>query len=88
MSKEINEEEFKAIIGSMVESIENENFIRTFTPEEQLDLGISIQRDLNVTPYISEEAIDLAQNISNYNNAITEEEVIDFVNARGKGKKL
>ena len=88
MENGINEEDLQAIIGSIVESIESETFIRTFTKEEQLTLGVDISRELKTTPYISEEALDLAQSISDYNGAITKEEIEDFVNVRGNGKKL
>jgi len=88
MENGINDEDLQAIIGSIVESIENENFIRTFTKEEQLALGVDISRELKITPYISEEALDLAQSISDYNGAITKDEIEDFVNVRGNGKKL
>lgn len=88
MENGINEEDLQAIIGSIVESIESETFIRTFTKEEQLALGIDISRELKTTPYISEEALDLAQSISDYNGAITTDEIEDFINVRGNGKKL
>lgn len=88
MENGINEEDLQAIVGSIVESIESETFIRTFTKEEQLALGVDISRELKTTPYISEEALDLAQSISDYNGAITKDEIEDFVNVRGNGKKL
>lgn len=84
---ELNEDDLQAIIDSIVESIENENFRRTFTKEEQLSLGVDISRELKTTPYISEESLDLAQTISDYNDSITLEELEDFINVRGNKKK-
>lgn len=45
------------LIGAVVEEVENENFIRRFTPEEQAELGLSMSMDLSIMPRISQEAI-------------------------------
>lgn len=88
MENRISEEDLQAVIGAIVESIESENFIRVFTVEEQLALGIDISRELKIIPYISDKALDLAQSISDYNGAITRDEIEDFINIKGNGKKL
>lgn len=46
------------LIGAVVEKVENENFIRRFTPEEQAELGLSMGMDLSIMPRISQEALD------------------------------
>lgn len=50
------------LIGSVVEKVENEDFIRRFTPEEQAELGLSIGLDLSIMTRISQEALDSLKN--------------------------
>ncbi|MEG1008760.1 MAG: hypothetical protein RSF67_02895 [Clostridia bacterium] len=75
------------LIGSIVEEVENEKFIKIFTPEEQAELGISISRDLFGVPTMSKDAIDLLQNIHEYNGAITLKEIDEFNDAKSNGHK-
>lgn len=66
------------LFGSIVEEIENERFIRVFTPQEQAELGLSISRDLNLVPTISKEAMDVLQSVNNQNGAVTTKELDEF----------
>lgn len=50
------------LIGAVVEKVENENFIRRFTPAEQAELGLSMGMDLSIMPRISQEALDSLKN--------------------------
>lgn len=74
------------LFGSIVEEIENEKFIRKFTPEEQAELGISISRDLSLIPTLSREAMDVIQGVHSYNGAITSKEIDEFDRARTNGR--
>ena len=73
------------LFGSIVEEIENEKFIRKFTPEEQAELGISISRDLSLIPTLSRDAMDVIQGVHSYNGAITSKEIDEFDRARTNG---
>lgn len=75
------------LFGAIVEEIENEKFIRRFTPQEQAELGISISRDLSLVPHLSVEAMDVLQSVHNYNGAVTSTELDEFDNARSNGNK-
>lgn len=70
------------LIGAIVEEVENEKFIRKFTPQEQAELGISISRDLSLIPHISFEAMDVLQNVHDYNGAVTSTELNEFDEVR------
>lgn len=80
----INTEE---LLASIVEEIENEKFIRKFTPQEQAELGISISRDLSLVPHISLDAMDVLQSINNYNGAVTSSELDEFDTVRTNDNK-
>lgn len=73
------------LIGAIVEEIENEKFIRKFSPEEQAELGLSISRDMSLIPTLSSNAIDLLQDIHNYNGTVTSAELDEFDAVRGMG---
>ena len=75
------------LIGSIVEEVVNEKYIKKFTPEEQAQLGISISRDLFFTPTMTKDAIDVLQQIHEYNNAVTTEEIDDMSKSNGFGHK-
>ena len=75
------------LFGAIVEEIENEKFIRRFTPQEQAELGISISRDLSLVPHLSVEAMDVLQSVHNYNGAVTSTELDEFDNVRSNGNK-
>ena len=75
------------LFGAIVEEIENEKFIRRFTPQEQAELGISISRDLSLVPHISLEALDVLQDVHGYNGAVTSSELDEFDAVRSKGNK-
>lgn len=76
------------LFGAIVEEIENEKFIRRFTPQEQAELGISISRDLSLVPHLSVEAMDVLQSVHNYNGAVTSTELDEFDNVISNGNKL
>ena len=76
-----------ALFGAIVEEIENEKFIRRFTPQEQAELGISISRDLSLIPHISLDAMDVLQSVHNYNGAVTSSELDEFDAVRTNGNK-
>ena len=76
-----------ALFGAIVEEIENEKFIRRFTPQEQAELGISISRDLSLVPHISLDAMDVLQSVHNYNGAVTSSELDEFDAVRTNGNK-
>lgn len=76
-----------ALFGAIVEEIENEKFIRRFTPQEQAELGISISRDLSLVPHISLDAMDVLQSVHNYNGAVTSRELDEFDAVRTNGNK-
>ena len=76
-----------ALFGAIVEEIENEKFIRRFTPQEQAKLGISISRDLSLVPHISLDAMDVLQSVHNYNGAVTSRELDEFDAVRTNGNK-
>lgn len=80
-----DEEEF---LGSIAEEVVNENYIKKFSPEEQAELGFSIIRDLSVVPTMSNEAIDVLQNVHDYNGAVNQQEIDRFVNVKEKGQSL
>lgn len=80
----INSEE---LLASIVEEIENEKFIKRFTPQEQAELGISISRDLSLVPHISLDAMDVLQSVHNYNGAVTSTELDEFDAVRTNGNK-
>lgn len=82
-----NDTNTDSLFALVVEEIENEKFIRRFTPEEQAQLGISISRNLLLTPHISLEAMDVLQSVHNYNGAVTSTELDEFDNARSNGNK-
>lgn len=75
------------LFGAIVEEIENEKFIRRFTPQEQAELGISISRDLSLVPHLSVEAMDVLQSVHNYNGAVTSTELDEFDNVISNGNK-
>ena len=76
-----------ALFGAIVEEIENEKFIRRFTPQEQAELGISISRDLSLVPHISLDAMDVLQSVHNYNGAVISSELDEFDSVRTNGNK-
>ena len=69
-------------LGSIVEEIENEKFIRKFTPEEQAELGISISRDLNFVPHLSNDAMDVLYDVHDKGGNLSDKEISAFENAR------
>lgn len=82
-----NDTNTDSLFASIVEEIENEKFIKRFTPEEQAELGISISRDLSLTPHISLEAMDILQDVHNYNGAVTSTELDEFESVRTNGNR-
>lgn len=76
-----------ALFGAIVEEIENEKFIRRFTPQEQAELGIAISRDLFLVPHVSLDAMDVLQSVHNYNGAVTSSELDEFDAVRTNGNK-
>ena len=82
-----NDVKNEALFASIVEEIENEKFIRRFTPEEQADLGLSISRDLSVTPQLSADALNVLQNVNMQNGAVTDSELNEFIHTNYKGHK-
>lgn len=80
-----NQVDKSALMGSIVAEIENEKFIRKFTPAEQAELGISISRDLSLVPHISLDALDILQGVHYQNGAVTEIELQEFDAVRRNG---
>lgn len=74
-------------LSSIVEEIENENFIKTFTPEEIALLGLDISRNLGFVPHVSKEALDVIQAVHSYDdNVITNEEIENLKKTNGRKK--
>lgn len=82
--KKINNEE---LFASIVEEIVSERYIKTFTPEEQAELGISISRELSLVPHVSFKALDVLQNVHDHNGAVTSNELDEFDIARSNEHK-
>lgn len=76
-----------ALFSSIVEEIENEKFIRKFTPQEQAELGILISRDLFLVSHVSLDAIDVLENDHNYNYTITPNESDEIYKDRENDNK-
>lgn len=77
-----DESDYDLFLGSIVEEIENEKFIRKFTPEEQAELGISISRDLNFVPHLSNAAMDVLYDAHDKGGNLSDKEISAFENAR------
>lgn len=75
------------LLGSIVEEVVNEKYIKTFSPEEQAQLGLSISRDLFAVPTMSPDAVNILQEVHDYNGAVSQQEVDEFANTMGKGHK-
>jgi hypothetical protein len=75
------------LLGSIVEEVVNEKYIKTFSPEEQAELGLSISRNLYAVPTISSEAIDVLHEVQNYTGSVTQQEVDEFKNIKGGSRK-
>lgn len=72
-------------LSSIVEEIENENFIKTFSPEEIALLGLDISRDFGFAPHMSKEALDVIHSVHSYdNNAVTYEELENLEKSNGR----
>lgn len=80
-----NDVKNEALFASIVEEIENEKFIKRFTPEEQADLGLSISRNLSVVPQLSPEALNVLQNVHMQSGAVTESELNEFDHTIDRG---
>lgn len=87
MAFDENQRDEDELIGSIVEEVVNEKYIKTFTPEEQAALGINISRDLSLIPTVSREAVDVLQDVHSFSDAVTSEEIDKFSNAIGQGHK-
>ena len=72
-------------LSSIVQEIENEKFIKTFSAEEIALLGLDISRDLGFVPHISKEALDVIEVVNSYDDQphISKEalDVIEAVNS-------
>ena len=75
------------LLGSIVEEVVNEKYIKTFSPEEQAQLGLSINRDLFAVSTMSPDAVNILQEVHDYNGAVSQQEVDEFANTMGKGHK-
>ena len=75
------------LLGSIVEEVVNEKYIKTFSPEEQAQLGLSISRDLFAVSTMSPDAVNILQEVHDYNGAVSQQEVDEFANTMGKGHK-
>lgn len=74
-------------LSSIVQEIENENFIKTFSAEEIALLGLDISRELGFAPHISKEALDVIQAVHSYDsNAVTNEELENLEKSNEKKK--
>lgn len=73
------------LFASIVEEIENEKFIKKFSPEEIAQLGLDMSRDLGIAPQLSEDALAVIQDINNYDDQIiTNEELQNLGKSNGR----
>lgn len=74
------------LLTSIAQDIVNENYIKTFTPEEQAALGLSISRDFSLTPALSYDAVNVLENVQKRYGTVSQDELEKFIKVFEKNK--